>query len=333
MEKGQDEVLSNSLKCPFCAAYFASKKDFSKHLKEGCKRYRAEDARNIGILARIPIDLIQIPEHRAKSVFKNIEPFSNSLENYGPLQPIIVVLDEGGDFWLSDGANRVKFLKEQGEKEVEAKVVRGCKKDAIIQSILANKLRGRTDPASLVLAIKALKEYGCQLSEIAMATGYHERHIYRLLKIAESGREILEKLAHGEIGIREAYELCRSKPPTSCINTDTVSITLPFGEKHAIEHRQEVRRSLSFEDLGIKSGSEKTMEDYKNKRFIPVKPEGSEEEDDYRHLKCIYCGAGFQLGEKPKWLPVHAYHKTDALNVLEKNRVERGESGNSSPNT
>jgi ParB family chromosome partitioning protein len=328
MEKGQDEVLSDSLKCPFCAAYFANKSDFSEHLKEGCKKYRAEDARKTGVLAKIRLNAIQIPEQRAKSAFKNIKPFLHSVENYGLLQPIIVVLDENGDFWLADGANRLEGLKKLGEKEVEAKVIRGRKKDAVIQSVIANKLRGRTDPASLVLTVKALRDqYGCKVAEISMATGYDERHIYRLLRIASSGREVLDKLVSGKIGIKDAYELCKSKP-ASAPRTDTVSPP-PL---EVTEHEQEVGKPLSFEDLGVKRSLEKPMEDYKE-RFIPVKPEESEEEDDYRHLKCIYCGVGFQLGEKPKWLPVHGHHKTEALNILEKYRVERGESRNSSPGT
>lgn len=254
------------LSCPFCGVKFVTEADLKEHLSKACKK--------ISNYAKIPVELIRVPELRVMSEFESDEDataFHNSIENYDIIEPVVVVLDENFDFWLADGLHRVEVAKALGEKWVEAKVIKGSKADAILLSLIANKQRGRINPYHEVLVIRHLiDDEGYSQNKLAMLTGLSQPYISMLYSIGKGNSQILERLRRGEIGIREAYRLnVQADHIGNIIDNQYLSplepsIPLPEGAKRltmdAIEKFKEKRIPvLGGKDRGVGEFEEKSQ--------------------------------------------------------------------------
>jgi len=257
----------------------------------------------------LKVDEIKIPEGRLKSYFDNLEDFEASVKAEGVIQPIYVFEDDRGNYWLADGQNRLEVAKKQDRPIIQCYILHGSEQDALIYSAKLNVHRGHVNVGGLCEFVKRLKDKGMKVEDIANNLRLSKGYISQLLTIAEFP-EIIEKLKKGLISIKEAYKSAKS-------------LTVKQVSEETRHEKPCETRPLTDEDLGLTSNLKEAME--AGKRFIPIKPEKSEEKEvaDYRRFKCVCCDVGFKLGEKPRWIPVHDYCETDALNILEKARAER----------
>jgi len=288
------------------------------------------------ILQWIKKDEIRIPEKRLRSRFSDSKAklFSSSIEKHGVLQPIVVVEDDEGNKWLVDGQNR---LEEHSKRHsvVPAIIKRGTKVDAIIDSAKYNILRGKVNPGELSEFISYIhKNLGLSYEKISQELNLSKGYISKLVQIAEN-TELLEKVKNGELSLKEAYNRLLGftvKP----ISSEKAPFADNVQKKGSLEEpkKEEVssKEGLEDEDLGVTNLKEELEE---GKRSIPMMPEmekEKEQEADVRHLKCLVCGLGFRLGEKPAWIPVHRHEKSLAFDILEKARAEReGHQGSPQP--
>jgi len=276
----------------------------------------------------LKVDDIQIPENRLHSRFKKIGVFESNVKSEGVIQPIFVFEDDKGNYWLADGQNRLEITKKIDKPLIQAYILHGSKEDAIAYSVKLNKLRGKVNTGELAEFLLYLqKTFNWNNQTIAEKTGLSKSYVSELLAITQNG-ELVEKLKKGLISKKEALTSCKSSPanfiPKPELEENSKSLlSKQVSEETRQEKPSETRQPLTDEDFGLTSNLKEAMEE--GKRFIPIKPEKSEEKEvaDYRRFKCVCCDEGFKLGEKPRWIPVHDYCETDALNVLEKARAER----------
>jgi ParB-like chromosome segregation protein Spo0J len=90
------------------------------------------------------IDVIKVPPIRLSSELteEEKESFEASIRRDGIVNPIQVVEDPQGNFWLADGGNRLEVARKLGWRVVPAIVRPGTVEDAMVGSAIMNLKRG-----------------------------------------------------------------------------------------------------------------------------------------------------------------------------------------------
>jgi ParB/RepB/Spo0J family partition protein len=277
-----------------------------------------------------------MPERRLTSRFKNEteEAFLNSIEKDGLLQPLHVIKDADGNFWLGDGLHRLIALKAKGWRLVPVVIREGSRLDAVFASIQLNVLRGEINPGDLAEVVAYLKDSTKQtIKQIAEALHLSEGYISRLYNLAAKRRDLLEEVKAERLSIHKAIQLMeeaeakatnpsiQKDAPDSCtvqptnvvagstsapLNVQPTCTVQPVGEDTAAP--------LSLEDLGL-------TQDEREKQ--PLSEEGSTVKKR-EFMTCDFCGKLLSRS-KAAWIRVHASEYDEALKRIKGEvRDERG---------
>jgi len=159
----------------------------------------------------IPIELIDIPEKRARSTFtpEQHEELKASIKNYGFTVPILVARKPDGRYELIDGEHRLKVAQELGYEKVPAVVVEADTKKAIMLNVLANTARGTQNPMDVAEALKRALDAGATEEELAAATGHTVQWVKIYLSLNELPDEFKEALRDGRLKIGHIREALR----------------------------------------------------------------------------------------------------------------------------
>jgi ParB/RepB/Spo0J family partition protein len=195
-------------------------------------------------LARLKIEAIKVPDLRLSSelVGDEWEDFKASIERLGIREPISIIQDPDGNFWLEDGGNRLKAARELGYEVVPVKVRQGTLEDAVVGSVIANTKRGRVNAGYLAEFVKeAIDRFGWTQKEAAEKLQLSESYVSILWRVAQD-KSVLEELKAGRLTVKEAYERVKARgqgePSHSltvklCSTSSTASQSPPLGQERA----------------------------------------------------------------------------------------------------
>jgi len=158
-------------------------------------------------IVMVEISRISVPRERVTAVWDPAieEEFLESIKGKGILEAVSL-MDIGGELWLVDGLHRIEAAERLGIPQVPAVIKRGEVQDLLIENIIRNRQRGKSNPSqeAEVLAFLVQKK-GFSLSMAAKQLGMSETWAGRLINIAGLPEEIKDQLKHGKIPITGAF--------------------------------------------------------------------------------------------------------------------------------
>jgi ParB family chromosome partitioning protein len=136
---------------------------------------------------------------------------ADSLAAIGLIHPVAGLIDKNGKVGIVAGGRRWRGLKLAVEKRPDLAtvpvMVTTDKELALEWATTENIARKQLDVAEEIRAYGAMKEQGKSASEIARCFGRTEKHVYKLLKLANLPSEVLDALQNKEIGIDVAQAI------------------------------------------------------------------------------------------------------------------------------
>ena len=154
---------------------------------------------------------IHVPDVRMTSQF-DLEEFRelvDSIRAQGILTPLKATV-EGERLVLVDGLNRLRAALELKLERVPVIVEEGDLSKNLVQNVVTNRMRGRSDPAQLVLVIKALQEeLGLEADEIEEKIGLSHGYTRQLLRVAQGSPMLLQAIGERRVPLGVAVELAR----------------------------------------------------------------------------------------------------------------------------
>jgi len=157
----------------------------------------------------LPIDKIMIPDTRVTSVVDPdiMEELRESVRQKGILQPLHVA-EVDGQYVLIDGLHRLYVARELGIKEVPCIVRPMTMDEVLIQNLIVNRQRGRSNPAQEAEVLERLiNEFGYSINKAAEILGISRTKARKLLAISKLPEEVKDLLKHGKLQFEAAYLL------------------------------------------------------------------------------------------------------------------------------
>lgn len=154
---------------------------------------------------------LKVPETRVTAHMdpETWELFEQSVRKVGILTPIQVV-KVGEDLWISDGVHRAVAAKKVGLSVVPVIVKEGDARDASLQNLVLNRLRGKTKPSEMVTVIGELdREHHLTPEQIEQYSGLSGAWCRKLLKVAQAAPELVRLVEEGKIPVGVAFEIAK----------------------------------------------------------------------------------------------------------------------------
>ena len=160
---------------------------------------------------RIEVAKIVVPEVRVTAVYDTElqELLKSTMQTMGMVQPIVVV-QSGERYILVDGVHRLQEKVTAGDKEIDAVLLEGDDKKALLANLVLNRTRGKTKASEMVKVIGSLyNDFKMDSDAIRDETGLTREYIEKLLIIARASPAIMELLDQEVIGVGVAYHIAR----------------------------------------------------------------------------------------------------------------------------
>lgn len=155
------------------------------------------------------IEEIQVPRERVTSVWtaEIEEEFERSVAAKGIIKPLDV-MDVDGTLWLTDGLHRLQIAERLGMPKVPCIIKKGSIEDLLIENIISNRQRGRSNPAQEADTLAFLvyqREFPLETASKQM--GLSLDWAKKLLKISTLPDEVKDFLKQGKIPVTGAFYL------------------------------------------------------------------------------------------------------------------------------
>jgi ParB family chromosome partitioning protein len=150
---------------------------------------------------------INVPKERVTSVWtpEQEEEFEKSVKAKGILEPVQLLRIEGA-LWLTDGLHRLLIAEKIKVSKVPAIIKDGSLEDLLIENLIRNRQRGKSNPAQEADVLDYLVRIrGFPLENAAKQIGLSEDWAKKLLKIATLPDQIKDYLKRGEIPVTGAF--------------------------------------------------------------------------------------------------------------------------------
>ncbi|RLC85631.1 MAG: hypothetical protein DRJ03_11175, partial [Chloroflexi bacterium] len=158
-------------------------------------------------IVMVPIEKINVPRERVTSVWSPEleEEFLESIKTKGILKPLDLMEVEG-ELWLVDGLHRLLAAEKLGIPKVPARIKKGSIETLLIENIIVNRQRGKSNPAQEAecLAFLVYKRR-FPLENAAKQLGLSPSWAKKLLKISTLPDEIKDLIKHGKIPVTGAF--------------------------------------------------------------------------------------------------------------------------------
>jgi ParB/RepB/Spo0J family partition protein len=281
-------------------------------------------AKEISRLMWLKIDAIKVPPIRLSSELtgEEQESFEASIRQDGIMNPIQVVEDPQGNFWLADGANRLEAARKLGQEVVPVIVGLGTVEDAMVGSAIMNLKRGRVNPGLLAEFVKRLAdELNWTLEQIAEKLHLSKGYVSMLYSIARD-KSVLEDLKAGKLTVDEAYERVKRRGEEGSAHSSVTEL----------RPGSTTQPGLSDEDVkGLMKGPIVTSSSSTNAEPLTA---GSRGLCTTKYTLCGWCGKPVRKDTsiaQPIWIHIDEYDK--ALQALAKAKEEedRAEIGSQPP--
>ena len=152
----------------------------------------------------ITIDLKNIypNQDQPRRVFdeEKIKILSESIKNYGVLQPIVLKPDDKGKYMIIAGERRYRASKLARKSDIPAVIKDKPMKDIMEIALIENLQREELNPIEEALAYKSLiKNYEVTQEEISEAVGKSRPHITNTLRLLNLPKQITDMIDQGQI--------------------------------------------------------------------------------------------------------------------------------------
>jgi ParB family chromosome partitioning protein len=145
-------------------------------------------------IVNIDIKKIYANPEQPRKVFdgEKIEILSNSIKNYGVLQPIVVKPDDEGKYMIIAGERRYRASKKANLKEMPAVIKDIPMKDLMEIALIENLQREDLNSIEEAIAYKSLIDhYSVTQEEISEAVGKSRPHITNTLRLLNLSKEVM----------------------------------------------------------------------------------------------------------------------------------------------
>lgn len=153
---------------------------------------------------------INVPKERVTSVWDPalLEEMRESVRSKGILEPV-QLLRIDGTLWLTDGLHRIRVAEEFKIEKVPCIIKEGTTEDLLIENIIRNRQRGKSNPAeeAEVLAF-LIQQREFPIENAAKQIGCSVSWAKKLLRIARLPDETKDFIKHGKIPVTGAFYIC-----------------------------------------------------------------------------------------------------------------------------
>ena len=162
----------------------------------------------------ITIDLKNIypNQDQPRRVFdeEKIKILSESIKNYGVLQPIVLKPDDKGKYMIIAGERRYRASKLARKSYIPAVIKDIPMKDIMEIALIENLQREELNPIEEALAYRSLiKNYEVTQEEISEAVGKSRPHITNTLRLLNLPQKIMDMIDQGQITAGHGKALLR----------------------------------------------------------------------------------------------------------------------------
>ena len=162
----------------------------------------------------ITIDLKNIypNQDQPRRVFdeEKIKILSESIKNYGVLQPIVLKPDDKGKYMIIAGERRYRASKLARKSDIPAVIKDIPMKDIMEIALIENLQREELNPIEEALAFRSLiKNYEVTQEEISEAVGKSRPHITNTLRLLNLPQKIMDMIDQGQITAGHGKALLR----------------------------------------------------------------------------------------------------------------------------
>ena len=162
----------------------------------------------------ITIDLKNIypNQDQPRRVFdeEKIKILSESIKNYGVLQPIVLKPDDKGKYMIIAGERRYRASKLARKTDIPAVIKDIPMKDIMEIALIENLQREELNPIEEALAYRSLiNNYDVTQEEISEAVGKSRPHITNTLRLLNLPQKIMDMIDQGQITAGHGKALLR----------------------------------------------------------------------------------------------------------------------------
>lgn len=162
----------------------------------------------------ITIDLKNIypNQDQPRRVFdeEKIKILSESIKNYGVLQPKVLKPDDKGKYMIIAGERRYRASKLARKRDIPAVIKDIPMKDIMEIALIENLQREELNPIEEALAYRSLiKNYEVTQEEISEAVGKSRPHITNTLRLLNLPKQIMDMIDQGHITAGHGKALLR----------------------------------------------------------------------------------------------------------------------------
>ena len=252
----------------------------------------------------ITIDLKNIypNQDQPRRVFdeEKIKILSESIKNYGVLQPIVLKPDDKGKYMIIAGERRYRASKLARKSDIPAVIKDIPMKDIMEIALIENLQREELNPIEEALAYRSLiKNYEVTQEEISEAVGKSRPHITNTLRLLNLPQKIMDMIDQGQITAGHGKALLR-------VNDENLQL--------------ELANKVIAEELSVRATealAKKICED--NIKEVPKK---SKEKDVFivdveERLRNIFgTKVNISKGKKKGKIEIEYYNEDDLNNIV-----------------
>ena len=191
---------------------------------------------------------------------EKIKILSESIKNYGVLQPIVLKPDEKGKYMIIAGERRYRASKLARKVDIPAVIKDIPMKDIMEIALIENLQREELNPIEEALAYKSLiKNYSVTQEEISEAVGKSRPHITNTLRLLNLPKQITDMIdrgqitaGHGKAILRVSDENLQIELANKVIAEElSVRATETLAKKISEENIKEVPKKVKEKDVFI----------------------------------------------------------------------------------
>lgn len=253
-------------------------------------------------IVSIQISQIYANPDQPRKIFdpEKIEILSNSIRNYGVLQPIVLKPDENGKYMIIAGERRFRASKKARLTEIPAVIKDIPIKDIMEIALIENLQREDLNAIEEAIAYKSLIDnYNVTQEEISEAVGKSRPHITNTLRLLNLGKEVIAMVEDNRITPGHGKALLR-------VNDEQVQLQIA---NKVIEEELSVRET---ENIAKKFSENQQIENIKKKKEKDIYILDVEE----KLANILGTKVNISKGRKKGKIEIEYYNDDDLNNII-----------------
>lgn len=231
---------------------------------------------------------------------EKIKILSESIKNYGVLQPIVLKPDDKGKYMIIAGERRYRASKLARKTDIPAVIKDIPMKDIMEIALIENLQREELNPIEEALAYRSLiKNYEVTQEEISEAVGKSRPHITNTLRLLNLPQKIMDMIDQGQITAGHGKALLR-------VNDENLQLELAnkvIAEELSVRATEALAKKICEEN--IKEIPKKTKE--KDVFIVDV-------EEKLRNI--FGTKVNISKGKKKGKIEIEYYNEDDLNNIV-----------------